>query len=195
LGASVAFGKTFAAFEADEILWRNYSLRRGRGETIRRQKVTARALRLQEQLQMQIQLQHQQRRAGVALGTLLSGQEQVVGYYGAFYAYDQSQGDAFGFVVVCFVEKVDGAQAGSEADCRTGGLAANALRYKRTHERIGFTVAIVQAALGGEGIGGDQTGDNSSVDGRFERPETVLARGVRKRRTARHKILGGGGDA
>jgi hypothetical protein len=47
--------------------------------------------------------------------TFLSSSEQVVGYNCAFDADHQSHRDAFGFVMVCLVQKVHGAQGDSEA--------------------------------------------------------------------------------
>jgi hypothetical protein len=127
--------------------------------------------------------------------TVLSGCEVIVGYYGAFDADNQSHRDAFRFVVVCLVQKVDGAEASAEAQGRSSGLSANAARDKGTHDGIGFAVTLLEAALSGESVGGNQAGKNSGIDLGFECPKTMLAGRIGNRRTGRYKVLcrrGGG---
>ena len=127
--------------------------------------------------------------------TFLSSSEEVVGYYGAFDANHQSHNDTFCFVMVRLVQKVHGAQAGSEAQGRPSGLSADAARDKRTHDGIGFAVSLLEAALSGKGVGGNQAGKNPSVDLGFKCPEMMLAGGVGQWRAGRYKVLcrcGGG---
>ena len=60
--------------------------------------------------------------------------------------------------MVCLVQKVHGAEAGSEAQGRSSGLSADAARDKRTHDGIGFAIALIEAALSSEGVRGDKAG-------------------------------------
>src|SRR5205085_8662917 len=92
-----------------------------------------------------------------------------------FYTDHQAHGDALGFVMVSLMEKIYGAEAGAKTESRTCGFAADSTCDKWTHDGVSFTVSMIETALRGKGVGGDQAGENPGVDFGFERPKAMLA--------------------
>jgi len=119
----------------------------------------------------------------------LSRCKKIAGYYAALYSDHQAHDNAFRFVMVGLVEKIHGAQAGSETQGGSSGFAADSTSDKWPHDGIGFAISAVEATLGSEGIGRDQAGEDPGVDFRFERPKAMLARRVGYLRTRTYKAL------
>jgi hypothetical protein len=79
---------------------------------------------------------------------------------------------------------------------RPGSLSGGTTRHEGAHQRIEFVEALVQAALSGDGIGGDQSCQDTHVYLILDRPERPLAGRIGQSRTAaRRETLGLHGNA
>lgn len=102
----------------------------------------------------------------------------VAGHDSDFTAVDEPHGDALRFVVMAAVQEINTSDSSAKTKCGTGSLSCRAARYKRTHDRVGFTVAVVQAMLGGDGVDCNKTGKKAGADLIFTSPKGMLARSV-----------------
>ena len=72
-------------------------------------------------------------------------------------------------------------------------MSADAAGDERTKQRIHFAQSFIQAALRGNAVGGNQSGEKAEFDVFFDGPETRLGSGG-KRKFAYRKVLRVQGD-
>src|ERR1019366_7375003 len=108
----------------------------------------------------------------------------VAGNEPAFSGDQQAHRNAFRFVVVGAMQQVGGPHSHAKTQSRPGSLPGGSTGHEGTHDGVDFAEALVQAALGGDGVGGDQSGEDADVHFVLDRPETMLAGRIGKCGTA-----------
>src|SRR4030088_1391501 len=99
--------------------------------------------------------------ASVGTGILtayLPSREEIVGHDRALNSDHQPHGNTLGFVVMCLVQDVHGTNGGAEAQGRSSGLSDRSTSDKGTHDWVRFAVALLEAPLGADRVGGNQAG-------------------------------------
>src|ERR1019366_190179 len=99
----------------------------------------------------------------------------VAGNEPAFSGDQQAHRKALRFVVVGAMQQVGGPHSRAKTYSGPGSLPGGSAGHEGTHDGVDFAEALVQAALGGDGVGGDQSGEDADVHFVLDRPETMLA--------------------
>src|ERR1019366_5173957 len=108
----------------------------------------------------------------------------VAGNEPAFSGDQQAHRKALRFVVVGAMQQVGGPHSRAKTYSGPGSLPGGSAGHEGTHDGVDFAEALVQSALGGDGVGGDQSGEDADVHFGLDRPETMLAGRIGKRGTA-----------
>src|ERR1035437_1501280 len=99
----------------------------------------------------------------------------VAGNEPAFSGDQQAHRKALRFVVVGAMQQVGAPHFRAKTYSGPGSLRGGSAGHEGTHDGVDFAEALVQAALGGDGVGGDQSGEDADVHFVLDRPETMLA--------------------
>jgi hypothetical protein len=113
----------------------------------------------------------------------LANRDYVVGDDPAFSSDHETHHHPFNGVVVSLVQQIYGTQGCAETQRGAGSLPCGPVRHKGAHQWISFAQTLIQTALRGDGIGGDESREYADIYFVPGRPERLLAGGIGQRRS------------
>jgi len=111
--------------------------------------------------------------------TTLAQGDDVVGDESAFTGHHESHGNSLSFEMMGLVKQVRDSHGRAKTQRRAHRLPGGTPRCEGAHQGIGFAQTLVQAALRGDSIGGDQRGQNAGIHFVLDRPERTRAGRIR----------------
>lgn len=120
----------------------------------------------------------------------LSDRRDIVPNYRTFAAHEQSQCNLFRFVMMHLVQEINGSEARTESERRSGCLSRGTACNEWAHQRVSLYKTLIQTLLRSDRIRSHQAPENAEVDLVLKGPKDMLAGRIGKRTAGRCIILG-----